>query len=146
DALHPRGPPGRLRRDRRQRGREGLAHQIARGGHVRRVRPSLAGWLRGRDRRGRARDRGRARGHERSGEQAGRGRLSDPSGSSVDARAPVANNTLVNAPNVDPYVAPFAPGGPIAVDTALAERLLGEALARGGDYAELYFEYRALGD
>jgi TldD protein len=52
----------------------------------------------------------------------------------------------VNELNVDPYVAPFAPGGPIAVDTALAERLLGEALARGGDYAELYFEYRALGD
>ena len=33
-----------------------------------------------------------------------------------------------------------------AVDAALARRLLGEALSRGGDYADLYFEYRAAAD
>ena len=32
-----------------------------------------------------------------------------------------------------------------AVDAALAERLLAVALARGGDYADLFFEYRAAG-
>jgi TldD protein len=43
------------------------------------------------------------------------------------------------------YRAPFAPGGPAAIDTVLAEKLLGIALARGGDYADLFFEYRAAG-
>src|SRR5579863_2856669 len=43
------------------------------------------------------------------------------------------------------YRAPFAPGGSAAVDLALAERLLAIALARGGDYADLFFEYRAAG-
>ena len=38
--------------------------------------------------------------------------------------------------------APFAPGGEHAIDTQVAERLLREALAAGGDYADLYFEYR----
>src|SRR5262249_53100563 len=38
------------------------------------------------------------------------------------------------------------PGGANAIDQAIAERLLTEAMARGGDYAELYFEYRAAGD
>lgn len=32
--------------------------------------------------------------------------------------------------------------GPLAVDHALSARILSEALARGGDFAELYFEYR----
>jgi TldD protein len=47
---------------------------------------------------------------------------------------------------VDPYVAPFASGGPSDIDARIATRLLSEALSRGGDYAELYFEYRAAGD
>jgi TldD protein len=47
---------------------------------------------------------------------------------------------------VDPYVAPFAPGGPSSIDAQIATRLLSQALSRGGDYAELYFEYRAAGD
>ena len=38
--------------------------------------------------------------------------------------------------------APFAPGGPAAIDAQLAHRLLALALERGGDYADLYFEYR----
>ena len=43
------------------------------------------------------------------------------------------------------YKAPFAPGGPNAIDVQLAERLLQTALAAGGDYADLFFEYRAGG-
>lgn len=43
------------------------------------------------------------------------------------------------------YRAPFAAGGSAEVDSALAERLLAVALARGGDYADLFFEYRAAG-
>jgi TldD protein len=43
------------------------------------------------------------------------------------------------------YRAPFAPGGSAAIDTTLAEKLLAVALARGGDYADLFFEYRAAG-
>jgi TldD protein len=43
------------------------------------------------------------------------------------------------------YRAPFGPGGPSAIDATLAERLLGIALARGGDYADVFFEYRAAG-
>src|SRR5215467_10818582 len=43
------------------------------------------------------------------------------------------------------YHAPFAPGGPAAIDAQLAERLLGIALSKGGDYADLFFEYRAAG-
>ncbi|HEY1693967.1 MAG TPA: metallopeptidase TldD-related protein [Polyangiaceae bacterium] len=43
------------------------------------------------------------------------------------------------------YRAPFGPGGTSAVDAALAEKLLAVALARGGDYADLFFEYRAAG-
>src|SRR5262249_31598453 len=38
--------------------------------------------------------------------------------------------------------APFAPGGAAAIDAALAHRLLALALDRGGDYADLFFEYR----
>jgi TldD protein len=44
------------------------------------------------------------------------------------------------------YTAPFAPGGPAAIDASLAGKLLSEALSRGGDYADLYFEYRAAAD
>jgi TldD protein len=43
------------------------------------------------------------------------------------------------------YRAPFHPGGSSAIDAALAERLLAIALARGGDYADVFFEYRAAG-
>ncbi len=39
------------------------------------------------------------------------------------------------------HAAPFAEGGPAAIDAALAGKLLGLALGRGGDYADLYFEY-----
>jgi TldD protein len=45
----------------------------------------------------------------------------------------------------DLYRAPFGPGGPSAVDDQLAEKLLSAALARGADYADLFFEYRAAG-
>lgn len=43
------------------------------------------------------------------------------------------------------YRAPFGPGGSSAIDAALAERLLSVALSAGGDYADLFFEYRAAG-
>ena len=43
------------------------------------------------------------------------------------------------------YRAPFAPGGSSAIDATLAEKLLAVALGRGGDYADLFFEYRAAG-
>jgi TldD protein len=43
------------------------------------------------------------------------------------------------------YRAPFAPGEENAVDAALCERLLAVALSKGGDYADLFFEYRANG-
>ncbi len=43
------------------------------------------------------------------------------------------------------YQAPFAPGGSNAIDEAIARRLLAVALANGGDYADLFFEYRAAG-
>jgi TldD protein len=43
------------------------------------------------------------------------------------------------------YKAPFAPGGARAIDAQLAEKLLSLALAKGGDYADLFFEYRAAG-
>jgi TldD protein len=41
--------------------------------------------------------------------------------------------------------APFAPGGDTPIDAATCERLLGVALSRGGEYADLFFEYRAAG-
>src|SRR5436190_22229715 len=43
-------------------------------------------------------------------------------------------------------VAPFAEGAPSEIDAALARRLLELALGQGGDYADLYFEYRAGAD
>ena len=42
--------------------------------------------------------------------------------------------------------APFSPGGATAVDAALANRLLALALEAGGDYADLYFEFRVSAD
>jgi len=43
------------------------------------------------------------------------------------------------------YKAPFAPGGENAIDEAIARRLLAVALSNGGDYSDLFFEYRAAG-
>jgi TldD protein len=43
------------------------------------------------------------------------------------------------------YKAPFASGGSNAIDAQIAERLLAIALSQGGDYADLFFEYRAGG-
>src|SRR5580698_7665052 len=43
------------------------------------------------------------------------------------------------------YKAPFFPGGENAIDPQVAERLLQAALGGGGDYADLFFEYRAAG-
>jgi len=43
------------------------------------------------------------------------------------------------------YQAPFKPGGSSEVDAELARKLLTIALSRGGDYADLFFEYRAGG-
>ena len=45
----------------------------------------------------------------------------------------------------DAYHAPFAPGGESPIDAVLCERLLSVALSAGGDYADLFFEYRAGG-
>ena len=42
--------------------------------------------------------------------------------------------------------APFAPGGASAIDAQLAQRLLGLALEAGGDYADVYFEFRVSAD
>ena len=43
------------------------------------------------------------------------------------------------------YFAPFGPRGTHPIDEDLATRLLGIALGRSGDYADLFFEYRAGG-
>lgn len=43
-------------------------------------------------------------------------------------------------------VAPFAVGGGNEIDAMLATRLLELSLSKGGDYADLYFEYRAGAD
>src|SRR3954468_17836314 len=43
------------------------------------------------------------------------------------------------------YRAPFVPGGSAGIDAKICERLLSVALARGGEYADLFFEYRAGG-
>ncbi len=43
------------------------------------------------------------------------------------------------------YHAPFAPGGPAPIDAELCRKLLTIALSRGGEYADLFFEYRAGG-
>lgn len=47
--------------------------------------------------------------------------------------------------NVTAYRAPFAAGQAQEVDEAIARRLLEIALSKGGDYADLFFEYRAGG-
>src|SRR5687767_9066322 len=42
--------------------------------------------------------------------------------------------------------APFSAGGATAIDAQLASRLLALALDAGGDYADLYFEFRVSAD
>ncbi len=42
--------------------------------------------------------------------------------------------------------APFAKGGAAEIDAAIGQKLLGAALDAGGDYADLYFEYRSASD
>lgn len=43
------------------------------------------------------------------------------------------------------YRAPFSPGGSAPIDAEICRKLLAIALSRGGDYADLFFEYRAGG-
>jgi TldD protein len=43
------------------------------------------------------------------------------------------------------YQAPFAETGPAPIDPEIARKLLDVALAQGGDYADLFFEYAASG-
>ena len=43
------------------------------------------------------------------------------------------------------YSAPFAPTSADRIDPETARKLLSVALAQGGDYADLFFEYRAAG-
>ena len=42
--------------------------------------------------------------------------------------------------------APFSAGGAAAIDAAMANKLLGHALEAGGDYADIYFEFRVSAD
>jgi TldD protein len=44
-----------------------------------------------------------------------------------------------------PARAPFAPSGSLGIDESVCQRLLSVALDRGGDYADLFFEYRQSG-
>jgi len=44
---------------------------------------------------------------------------------------------------VHPPLAPFAPNGSLGIDPTICQRLLSVALANGGDYADLFFEYRS---
>jgi TldD protein len=46
----------------------------------------------------------------------------------------------------DLYAAPFGPGGEYAIDAEVARKLLFLALERGGDYADIYLEYRVSAD
>jgi len=43
------------------------------------------------------------------------------------------------------YAAPFAPGGDAGIDDTVCQRLLSLCLDGGGDYADLFFEYRRSG-
>jgi TldD protein len=47
--------------------------------------------------------------------------------------------------NTTVHRASFGPGGPFEIDAEICRKLLSIALARGGDYADLFFEYRASG-
>src|SRR5690606_37838517 len=52
---------------------------------------------------------------------------------------------LVRMTTSEIYRAPFAPGQRSEVDPETCQRLLAVALSQGGDYADLFFEYRAGG-
>jgi TldD protein len=43
------------------------------------------------------------------------------------------------------YSAPFAVGGSLTIDAEMGRKLLAIAMAKGADYADLFFEYRAAG-
>src|SRR5512133_3952385 len=43
------------------------------------------------------------------------------------------------------YRAPFLPGGSHPIDAEICNRLLSAALSRGGQYADLFFEYSVSG-
>jgi TldD protein len=43
------------------------------------------------------------------------------------------------------YVAPFGPRGTAPIDVEIARKLLATALSKGGDYADLFYEYSASG-
>ncbi len=47
--------------------------------------------------------------------------------------------------NITAYRAPFSPGQAQAIDQEIARKLLEVALSQGGEYADLFFEYRAGG-
>ncbi len=51
---------------------------------------------------------------------------------------------VVSKPAVE-YRAPFAPGQSHSIDTEICRKLLAIALSKGGNYADLFFEYRASG-
>ncbi|HEX3595747.1 MAG TPA: DNA gyrase modulator, partial [Polyangiaceae bacterium] len=50
----------------------------------------------------------------------------------------------MNTPS-EAYRAPFAPGGSSGIDADVCRKLLEIALGRGGDYADVFFEYCASG-
>jgi TldD protein len=50
--------------------------------------------------------------------------------------SPMSSDSIQEAP------APFAPGGSFGLDAKTYELLLSEALSRGGNYADLFFEYQ----
>jgi TldD protein len=52
----------------------------------------------------------------------------------------------MSKPSESALTAPFASGGAAAIDAAIAQKLLGHALESGGDYADLYFEFRVSAD
>ena len=49
------------------------------------------------------------------------------------------------SPMASRYEAPFGPHGDSTIDKEIARTLLSEALSRGGDYADLFFEYSVSG-
>jgi TldD protein len=63
----------------------------------------------------------------------------------LDAVAPCAYLFAAMPTHSAFYKAPFSPGGASEIDLAVASRLLSIALENGGDYADLFFEYRAAG-
>lgn len=52
---------------------------------------------------------------------------------------------MSKTPTPNRYQAPFAPGGSTPIDAQIARRLLEVALCRGGEYADLFYEYGVSG-